>query len=386
MSHIFIGIDVSKFKHDVYAYNQVTGEVLISNLTINNNLDGFSTLFNKISNWPLDDVIVGMEETGHYHQNLADFLHRKHVPVGLINSLQTSRLRQTSVRKTKTDKIDCRVITQALNLGLHHLYEPQKDALDDLKSLSRLRHYLVGQRSQLKNKLIKSLDVVFPEYHKFFSSIHSKTSYTLLLECASAFEIAKVRVDHLQNILDTHQSRYDAQTLKDLAKASIGTYSMSAVMEIQSYIHLINGLSSQIKTVEENLEQLYDSSQSTIDSIPGISTVLASMIVGEVGDINRFDSPKKLLAYAGLDPSVHQSGQYEANQSSMSKRGSKYLRYALMKAASITYRHDATFNDYYTRKKAQGKHHLVVLGHCSKKLVNIIYKLMKSNETYNPSL
>ena len=376
---IIVGIDVAKDKHDIYALNNLTGEIIIPHMKIKNNLKGFTKLLEKLKSFNPQDVLIGMEETGHYHQNLANFFHGKGFDIGMLNPLQTNRLRQTDIRKTKTDKIDCKVIVQALILNYHYSFTPQEPAYDDIKYLSRHRFYLVKEQTKLKQKLHKAIDVAFPEYHGFFSKIHTKTSYAVLTLFSTAADISKARTDSLQKALNTYQNRYSANDLKAMAKESIGTHSMAVSFEIKSLIQLIQQIGAQIKTTEETLEELVLSCQTTILSIPGISVALGAMILGEIGDISRFGSPKKLVAFAGLDPTVYQSGKYLAPQSRQSKRGSKYLRYALLKASSILYLHDLTFNDYYTLKKSQGKHHDVILGHIGKKLINVLFKLLSEN-------
>jgi len=376
---ILVGIDVAKSKHDVYAVNQETGEIIVSSMKIKNSLSGFNRLWDKIKTFIPSDVLIGMEETGHYHQNLACFFHGKGFEIGLLNPLATNRLRQTTLRKTKTDKVDCKVIVTAMGLGMHYAFKAPEPAFDDMKSLARHRFYLVGEQSKLKQKLHKAIDVAFPEYHGFFSKIHTKTSYALLKSFSTAEEILRGASETVQTVLDTYQRRYSAYKLQGLAETSIGSHSLSVSFEVKSLIRLIESLEEQIKTTENALEELLLASQKTILSIPGVSVVLGSMILGEIGDISRFGSPKKLLAFAGLDPTVYQSGQYLAPQSRQSKRGSKYLRYALLKVASIIVNHDPTFKVYYTSKKSQGKHHNVILGHVAKKLVSVLFKLLTEN-------
>lgn len=124
---------------------------------------------------------------------------------------------------------------------------------------------------------------------------------------------------------------------------------------------------------------------SPILSIPGISFRTAGSILAEIGDISKFDSPAKLLAFAGLDPSMYQSGKFFSTHSVMVKRGSKYLRFALMTAARMVCMNDVTFNEFKNKKMSEGKHYMVAMGHVAKKLVRVIYYLLKTNSKYEAS-
>ena len=131
------------------------------------------------------------------------------------------------------------------------------------------------------------------------------------------------------------------------------------------------------------MEDIVKSLDSVIMTIPGIGYINGGMILGEIGDIARFTSPSKLLAFAGLDPSVYQSGNFQAKHTRMSKRGSRALRYALMNAAHNVVKNNQTFKEYYEQKKSDGRSHYNTLGHCAGKLVRIIHKMLTDNVEFD---
>jgi len=170
-----------------------------------------------------------------------------------------------------------------------------------------------------------------------------------------------------------------ARELKLLAKESIGVNNPAIATQIKYIINQLYLLETQIKSIDNDIKQIMDKLNSPILTVPGIGYTLGAIIISEIGDITRFSNPSKLLAFAGLDPSVKQSGNFNANTTRISKRGSKYLRYAINRAAFIITWNNEQFHKYYTAKRAEGKSHYNAIGHVSGKLVKIIYKILSDN-------
>ena len=388
---IYVGIDVAKDKHDCFAMNS-DGEILIEKLTITNNLDGFETLYNSLMNFsdPLDNIKVGLEATGHYSNNILNFLTEKGFNIYLINPLQTNLyVKGQSLRKTKTDKLDAHVIATMLVSDNLKPYIPVSYHISELKSLTRHRFRLVKENSKFKTSLVRLVDIVFPELSKIVSSVAQKSCLALLYELPSAKDIAECNLTHLTHLLaDNSNKKFDrdkAIQIRDLARISIGLNSNSVSFELKQTISIIQFIQEQLDDVEKRIKQILKEINSPILTIPGISFKTAGSILAEIGDIARFDSPAKLLAFAGLDPSMYQSGKFFSTHSVMVKRGSKYLRFALMTAARMVCLNDATFNAFKDRKMAEGKHYMVTMGHIAKKLVRVIYYLLKTNSVYQAS-
>ena len=388
---IYVGIDVAKDKHDCFAMNS-DGEILIEKLTITNNLDGFETLYNSLMNFSnsLDNIKVGLEATGHYSNNILNFLTEKGFNIYLINPLQTNLyVKGQSLRKTKTDKLDAHVIATMLVSDNLKPYIPVSYHISELKSLTRHRFRLVKENSKFKTSLVRLVDIVFPELPKIVSSVAQKSCLALLYELPSAKDIAECNLTHLTHLLSDnsykHFGRDKAIQIRDLARNSIGLNSNSVSFELKQTISIIQFIQEQLDDVEKRIKQILKEINSPILTIPGISFKTAGSILAEIGDISRFDSPAKLLAFAGLDPSMYQSGKFFSTHSVMVKRGSKYLRFALMTAARMVCLNDSTFNAFKDRKMTEGKHYMVAMGHVAKKLVRVIYYLLKTNNVYQAS-
>ena len=385
---IYVGIDIAKLNHYASAIDS-DGVVPIEPFEFLNDNEGFYTLLSKLNSFELDDIIIGLESTAHYGNNLVSFLVTKGLHVCVINPIQTATLRKNNIRKTKTDKVDTLVIAKAVALMDHPRFVTLYDiALMQLKNLGRFRMKLVKQRSRTKIQLTAYLDQVFPELQYFFKSgIHQKTVYAILKEAPSATRIASMHLTHLKNLLVSnshgHFKKETALELRVLAQKSVGTADRSLSIQITQSIAQIELLDSQIDAVESEMKDIVTSLDSVIMTIPGIGPINGGMILGEIGDINRFSKPRKLLAFAGLDPSVYQSGNFIAKKTKMSKRGSSALRYALMNAAHNIVKYNQTFKEYYDSKRAEGRGHYNALGHCAGKLVRIIYKMLKDDVEFN---
>ena len=380
---IYIGIDVAKFSHVASAIS-ADGKTLIEPFSFNNSNEGFNFFISKISSFNIEDCLIGLEAIGHYSDNLVYFLFERNFKIGIINPIQTDALRSSNIRKTKNDKIDTFLISQCLIIGKYTAFTPKDADILKLKILSRFRNNIVRSKSKLKVQLVACIDSVFPELYNFFNgNLHSKTCYEILSKFTYPKIIAKTRIDCITNTLAiTSRGRYsydDALRLKNLASKSIGIYNPASKIQILSLIEQINLLETQITTIDSEIKEIMDNLDSKILTIPGISYTLGAAILGEIGDISRFSSPKKILAYAGLDPDVRQSGCFCATNTKISKRGSKLLRYAITYASTVIIHNNDTFYKYYTSKRSEGKAYRNAIGHISGKLVRVIFKILTEN-------
>ncbi len=385
---IYVGIDVAKDKHDCFAMNS-DGEILIENFTFHNNSNGFDLFFNSISqfNESLENIKVGLEATGHYSNNILNFLTSKGFNVYVINPLQTNLYRKgQSLRKTKTDKLDARFIATMLITDNFKSYSNLSYHISELKSLVRHRFRLIEERSKFKVSLSRLISIIFPELEKIVWSTSQNSVLYLLNELPSVKDISECNLKHPTSLLEKYSkgkySRDKALEIRGLAKNSIGTISRSLSFELKQVIQTILFLQSQIDEIDKELKSLMEELNSPLMTIPGISYVTAAYILAEIGNINNFDSPAKLQAFAGLDPSTYQSGKFTASHATMVKRGSKYLRWALLTATRLVCMRNKNFNDYKNQKLAEGKHYFVALSHTAKKLIRVIYYLLKTNQSY----
>ena len=350
---ISVGIDVSKDKHDCFIVSS-EGEVLADVFTIPNNMDGFHCLLQKIQACaaPQDKIKVGLEATGHYSCNLLGFLLDNGLATYVLNPLRTNLYRKSlSLRKTKTDRVDARTIASML--------------LSD----AGLKPY------------------TSTAYH---NSVHIASVYALLEEFPGAKQVASAHLARLKALLETaSKGRYKremALAIRDAARNSIGSRMPAKSLELQHTIRLIRELDAEIAEIEEQIQAIMDELDSPITTIPGLGFRMAAMILAEVGDFSRFDSPDKLLAYAGMSPSTYQSGQLKNCYPHMEKRGSRYLRYALYNATKYVCLWDSNFAAYLAKKRAEGKHYYVAISHAAKKLVRLIFAMEKSGTPYHSSV
>lgn len=382
-----VGIDVAKDKHDCFICDS-EGNVLKDVFTFSNDREGFNLLLSFMPT-SSENVKVGLEATGHYSLNLINFLIDNGYSPVVFNPLQINLFRKAhTLRKTKTDKIDAKLIALMLSSNDAKPHLDLSYHVTELKSLTRYRSRLKDQLARLKISLARIIEIVFPELEDCVYSINQKSTMALLHEFPSKELIANAHLTRLTNVLkDNSRGKYSkdkALEIRNVAINSIGTSSDASSFELVQTIDMINFYSSKIDELDAKIKDIMIELESPILSIPGISYNLGSIILAEIVDINRFDTPAQLQAFAGLDPATHQSGKFIATGVSMVKRGSPYLRWAILNASRLIAMRDPCFKDYYQRKRKEGKHHFVALTHVAKKLIRVIFKLLKTNSQFSP--
>lgn len=386
MKNLFIGIDVASEKHSCCIINEKLEP--LSQFEFSNDREGFDLLLNTIRSF--DSSLkrnIGLEATGVYGENLSSFLRRNGFKATTLNPLSVKKqLSATTLRKTKTDKSDARFIATILAQGNIKPDTPVLYHHSELKSLSRRRFSLVKKRSGCKNTATALITKLFPEFLKVFTDTFGASATAVLSRYPSAKTLSVCRPSSLAKLLEkASRGRFGIDKARDLiclARSSVGTYSFADELSLQLTLEEIEFFDNQIDRLEDAMENILNEIGSPILSIPGIGTVLGAMIVSEIGNIERFSNPNKLLAFAGLEPSVYQSGKFNPSSGSMVKRGSPYLRWALMQAARLAPFYSQTFSDYLSKKQSEGKHFNVASSHVAKKLVRVIFSLTKSNTSF----
>ena len=372
---IYIGIDIAKYKHD-FCIISSTGEVIVQNNSFENNKKGFQLFFSYLKPYDKADVQILFESTAHYSMNLELELIDQGYSFMKMNGLIIKQFfKAQTLRKTKTDKADAFALTQYL---MANTYKPNSNRLYhiySLKSLCRTRDRLVKERSKFKVYITNELDKSFPEIKKFFDNKISITLLYILEKYKNKNKIALMKdYDSIRKVSAANFSFTRFLLLKQLAKESIGHPTETSDFLIESYVKSINCLSEQIDSIEKQIIEAVRKLDTHILSIPGIAEISAGSIIAEFGDIKNFESPEKMLAFAGLEPSIRQSGTL-STEGHMVKHGSGYLRNAIMRVVNSLVMHDQVFNEYYNKKRDEGKHHLVAQSHVAKKLIRIIYTL-----------
>lgn len=391
---LFVGIDVAKSKHDCCIIDS-DGVIHTNSLRISNSKIGFDTLYSAIisalgSN-EFENVKIGLEATGHYSTNITNYLFSKGFQVHILNPLATNLFRKAgTLRKTKTDKTDSKVIATMLFTDETKSYSPVSYQISELKSLTRHRYRMIGYRSKLKLSVTRLIDIVFPELPDFVWSIHQNSSYSLLLELPTPKEIGSCHLTKLTHLISKASKgkygREKAILLKELALNSIGSGNRSTAFELQQTIRLIQSVQFEIDALDKQIKSIVTELNTPIITIPGIGYTLAAIMLAEIGDIEHFSTPAKLLAFAGMEPSTYQSGNYNASKTPMVKRGSTYLRWAVMQAARLVAMRDRTFANYMAKKRSEGKHYDVARSHVGKKLLRVIFYLLKNNISFVPQM
>ena len=363
----------------VYYFNKFDSNILKLRNEIKNLLEEFD----------ISEIKIGLEATGHYSNNIAEFLINKNFPVFIINPLHTNFYRKSqSFRKTKTDKLDTLTICSMLQTQKLTPYAPVSYHSQELKSLTRYRFRLVDECSKLKVSFSRLTTIIFPELEPIVKNIQVNSVYHLMKRFPSAESISKCHLTTLTNLLIAnskgHYRKEKELAIREAAKTSIGTCTAMQSLELPQTIDRILLLRSQIAIIEEKIDNIMKQIDSPMTTIPGISTQTAAVIYAEIGDFSKFSSAEKILAFAGMEPSIYQSGEYNSAHGRMVKRGSKYLRHILFLAAENVTHWDPSFADYLSKKRSEGKHYNVAISHVVRKLLRTIYAMEEKHQSYQP--
>ncbi len=386
----YLGIDIAKVNH-VASLIAKDGSILVKAIKFTNSNEGLQKLIDSISDYDQSQIYCAMEATGTYWLSLFSALTDKGFNVSVFNPYQIKSFRGAYTnRKQKNDVIDSILIANFLSFnGIEHASLPNDDLLA-LKNLTRYRRNLVDNISKAKTQVTGILDKVFPEYSDLFSDIFGEASKQILLNCPTPNEVINFNTRKLANLLKKASRGYHStnkvREVKNLAKNSFGIKFTgdACSFEIKQLVNQIIFLENQVNELEVKIKDIYSKLDNHLQSIPGIGEVTAPIILAEIGDINNFSSPSKLTAFAGIDPSENQSGNKKSSNEKTSKRGSPYLRHALFTIAMVASNNDPVMHDYYIKKRAEGKHHYVALTGIERKLLGIIFHVLKENRDYRP--
>ena len=385
----YVGIDIAKVSHQACIIDD-NGNIIEESFTFSNTLSGGEKLVSKFvkNNILKDVVLIGMEATGHYWLSVYTYLNDLGYPLVVINPIQTDAFRKFSIRKAKTDSIDSTLIANIIRTQNYETSSFTEENLFALRQLSRYRLSLVDNCSDLKRQTIALLDQVFPEYDKQFSNVFGITSKELLSQCPTPEDILAISTKKLSGLLAKNsRGRFGIEKAKELKESAQKTFGIKFAkdafsFQIKQLIAQISFIEEQIEDLEHEINEILTSLNSPITSIPGIGPVTGAIILSELGDISRFSDPSKIVAFAGLDASVKESGNFAGTQNHISKRGSPYLRRAIWTAASVAAIHNPVLREYYQKKRTQGKHHGTAIGAVATKLVRIIFAVLTTNKPY----
>ena len=381
-----VGIDIAKYEHAAFIMEASTGESLCDPFFFKRNKEGFKKLYTELNTYSKNELLIGMEDTGHYNFAIESSLLAEGYKVALINPITTKSLRKASLKSVKSDKEDALLITKALlDKAYYRIISIQDEKLKEAKELTRYRTQLTLEMNRKKNVLQRHIDIVFPEFNTLFNNEYTITYLNILRKYSDAYTIAHTDIRSLRKCFKYCNS-FSAEELKELASNSVGIHDVSISFIIQSVISSIDLINSQIEELDKKIEELAITQASSITSIPGISIITGTSILAELGDISKYSNAGKVIKFAGVNPYISESGEFSADKTAITKKGSKYLRTTLYRVIIPVIRHNPAFNNYYHLKRNQGKGHLCALGHCVRKLLRIIYHLETNNLSFDINL
>lgn len=386
---LIIGVDIGKRFHQATIIDE-TGQILGGSIRFPNSIKGAELLLTRIASVNRDNLplVFGLEATGHYWLALYSFLTEKGYSVYVINPYQSNAWRKVYLSTTKTDKEDSFLIADLLRFGSFSETKLASEQMISLRNLTRFRISLNQQMTDTKRRIITILDQIFPEFEELFSNTFGKTAKTILKNHPTPQEIDNLGVRKLTKLIAKFsKGRFKEQKaieIKDAAANSFGiNFSLdSFTLQLKLLMEQLEFLEKQLGVIDQEVNSIMDKVNSVLVSLPGVGITLAASIHAEIGDINRFRTSSQLASFAGIDPTVRQSGDFTGSKNRMSKKGSPYLRLALWQAAVTSVKFNPVLKEYYEQKLSEGKHHMTVLGAVAMKLTRIIFAMLKNQERF----
>ena len=385
-----IGIDIGKNHHEASIVSPEGKQIghSLRFATTHKGADSLmSFIFNNIGN---SSCIFGMEATGHYWYPIYSFLKARGYTIYVINPIQSDSLRKMYIRQTKNDSIDSFLIAEVIRFGQFTTTSMADESILAMRQLCRYRDSVISSRAEIKLRISTIMEQIFPEYEKQFSSLWLSTSMGILEKYLTPENIENAPIDELFEIIkDKSHNKLTMKKAISIREAASDTFGIKIAQDAFSFqlkqlIDRMNFLDKQIEALDCQILEYYEKFDCYLHTIPGIGMIAAATILAEIGDINRFKSSSALVAFAGIDPTVRQSGEFSSTHNHMSKRGSPYLRHAIFLAATTCSFHNSPLNAYYKKKREQGKHHLTATGAVARKLTTIIYAVFRDGKPYEP--
>lgn len=385
-----VGIDIGKNHHEASIVSPEGKQIgrSLRFATTHKGADSLmSFIFKNIGNSP---CVFGMEATGHYWYPIYSFLKAKGYTIYVINPIQSDSLRKMYIRQTKNDSIDSFLIAEVIRFGQFGTTSMADENILAMRQLCRYRDSVISSRTEIKLRIGTIMEQIFPEYEKQFSSLWMSTSMGILEKYLTPENIENAPIDELFEIIkDKSHNRLTKAKAISIKEAAADTFGIKIAQDAFSFqlkqlIDRMNFLDKQIEALDCQILEYYEKFDCYLHTIPGIGMIAAATILAEIGDINRFKSSSALVAFAGIDPTVRQSGEFSSTHNHMSKRGSPYLRHAIFLAATTCSFHNSPLNAYYKKKREQGKHHLTATGAVARKLTTVIYAVLRDGKPYEP--
>ena len=402
MPTYFVGIDVSKFKHTCCIIDG-DGEIIKKSFDFSNSKEGFDSLIEIFKSIDQSESLfqIVMEATGHYHECLFRYLVANNYLVQIKNPVVIARFKQSEyLDKAKTDNLDALLIAQYAS---KHPFSPsmlKSYNIERIRRISRAKYFLYQNKERTINHLHRYLDESFPELIPFLRKrgdikryqgrnfFDSKTTLWFVENFPSAKKFSNARSETAEKLRRMSRGAFSLikfNELRAIAKNSIGVSFQETEEIIIQLVHELRNIQERNDRLDELLIPLIDETSPNLLTVPGIGYRLAGLLISEIGDASQFPSADKIIKFAGLDVRVYQSGTIEKH-GAIRKRGSPLLRYALFQAAEKARIHCPEIAEFYSKKKNEGKHPICALTHTARKILRIVWALLKTGQNYSQSI
>ena len=399
MPTYFVGIDVSKFKHTCCIIDG-DGEIIKKSFDFSNSKEGFDSLIETFKSIDQSESLyqIVMEATGHYHECLFRYLVANNYLVQIKNPVVIARFKQSEyLDKAKTDNLDALLIAQYAS---KHPFSPsmlKSYNIERIRRISRAKYFLYQDKERTINHLHRYLDESFPELIPFLRKredikryqgrnfFDSKTTLWFVENFPSAKKFSNARSETAEKLRRMSKGAFSLikfNELRKIAKESIGVAYQETEEIIIQLVQELRNIQERNDRLDQLLEPLIDETAPNLLTVPGIGYRLAGLLISEIGDASQFPSADKIIKFAGLDVRVYQSGTIEKH-GAIRKRGSPLLRYALFQAAEKARIHCPEIAEFYSKKKGEGKHPICALTHTARKILRIVWALLKTGQNYN---
>lgn len=403
-----VGLDVAKGESQVQAFLDKK-QPYKKGFKVAHTLEGLASLLDfsrEVENVSGERPPIVLESTGHYHTPVIQYFEDRGYLLIIVNPLISYRAKSSSLRKVKTDDIDARHLCELYYKEDLEPYKQRGIQLLNLRNLTRQHENITGMFVQTKLQFQAVLDQVFPEYRGVFGDLHSYVSLLTLQAFPTSEEILDTGKETIaKKIKELCKSRSqkwaDSQAEKLMAAAAQNPFQKnlyhSLILSLDMYINMLLEYKKHLSKLEDEIDALAKGIEECkiIQSIPGIGEKIAATIISEIGEIDRFNHPKKLVAFAGIDPSVFESGTFKGTLNRITKRGSSRLRHALYMAVKCAIRdcrkkkttdeiipRNKRLREFYDKKREEGKPFKVAVIACANKFLHWIYSLLKSKSTF----
>jgi transposase len=387
-----IGIDIGGRTHVAARCRAGQARADREILRVSEDRAGFAVLDAWLTRQAEPVTLVTMESSGHYWMPLASHLRRREIPVAVVNPLAAKYFARSRLARTKSDPADARSLAEMAMRDTPDARDPLAGV--ELRQAARFAMTLVTEQARVCQRLIRLVELGFPELGELFDDPVCRTAREVLRIAPTARAATRRRTATLANANGGPGHRRlgtaKAERLQAAAADSIAVPELDAeaAFEVGLLLDQYDLLECQITDADRRVAALLDGELARrLQTIPGVGPSIAATLISEIGDIGRFDDFDQLLAYAGVHPAERSSGTKGANPETswhMSKAGNAHLRAAAYRMAVVGVQHNPVIAAHYARKREAGKSKMNALGHCMRKALSIVWGVWRNGQDFDP--